>query len=382
MDGENWEELSSLKNITYTNQANTIEDAKINTKSFEISEPKEVQYVKIVADRTNGNWFTARAFNFYQDITKNPHPTAGVGYSTTDATNKNVIARLINPSTSVTITNNNGSDTYVFKENGTFTFKFEDENGIKGETIAKVDWIDKKAPTAKIEYSTTSKTSEEVVAKLIPSEKVTIINNDTNNVEDKDTNSDPFTCTFTQNGEYTFKFQDAAGNVGNATAKVNWIVEETEKPTAPDTPITPNTPGDSDNTGSITSNKYSIKEKYIYRILPKTNCKEFKNNVITKQTLVFMNNKGNNMKEEDIITTGSTLKIGDKLQYNLIVIGDVDNDGEITINDLAKVKLHLIQKELLKGDSLKAADVDNDGEITINDIAQIKLILIDKMQLK
>lgn len=152
MDGENWEELSSLKNLTYTNQANTIEDAIKNTKSFEIEDKKEVQYVKIVADRTNGNWFTARSFNLYQDITKNPHPTAGIAYSTTELTNGKVIARLINPSREIKITNNDGSDTYTFSENGEFTFEFVDEYGMTGSAIAKVTWIDKDLPDANIDY--------------------------------------------------------------------------------------------------------------------------------------------------------------------------------------------------------------------------------------
>jgi len=152
MDGENWEELAKQQNLQYTNQANTNQDAITNTKSFEIKEAKEVKYVKIVADRTNGNWFTARAFNLYQDITKNPHPTAGIAYSTTEKTSSIVVARLVNPSRKITITNNNGSDTYVFRENGTFTFEFEDENGAKGSAEAKVTWIDKDAPTADVTY--------------------------------------------------------------------------------------------------------------------------------------------------------------------------------------------------------------------------------------
>ena len=75
MDGENFEVLTSQTNLSYTNQANTVEDAKNNTKSFDIEEPKQVQYIKIVANRTNGNWFTARAFNFFEDITLKPTPT-------------------------------------------------------------------------------------------------------------------------------------------------------------------------------------------------------------------------------------------------------------------------------------------------------------------
>jgi len=69
MDGENWTILTQSKNLTYTNAADTVEEAMANIKSFDIAEPQRVQYVKIVADRTNGNWFTARAFNFYEDTT-------------------------------------------------------------------------------------------------------------------------------------------------------------------------------------------------------------------------------------------------------------------------------------------------------------------------
>ena len=69
MDGENWEILSRQTNLEYSNQANTVEQAIENTKAFEVDNPSKVQYVKIVADRTNGNWFAARMFNFYEDKT-------------------------------------------------------------------------------------------------------------------------------------------------------------------------------------------------------------------------------------------------------------------------------------------------------------------------
>ncbi len=153
MDGETWEELSNLSNLTYSNQANTNEQAIANTKNFEISDPQKVQFVKIVANSaSNGNWFAAREFNLFQDITKNPHPTAGIAYSTTESTNGKVVARLVNPSTQITITNNEGSDTYVFMKNGEFTFEFQDANGNKGSALAKVTWIDKDIPTANIKY--------------------------------------------------------------------------------------------------------------------------------------------------------------------------------------------------------------------------------------
>ncbi len=203
LDGENWEELSNLKNLTYTNQANTVKDAIANTKSFEIEDVREVQYVKIVADRSNANWFAARAFNLYQDISKNPHPTAGVAYSTTETTNGKVIARLVNPSTKITITNNNGSDTYIFDENGTFTFEFEDEYGITGSAVAKVDWIDKSIPDANIEYE------------LDSNHKISISLDDiTEDVYLLDKNNKPINYVEVQNKKVTsISYLDDSGNI-------------------------------------------------------------------------------------------------------------------------------------------------------------------------
>lgn len=151
---DDWEVLANNENapFSYSTQANTNEQAALYTKSFEISQPKEVAYVKIVANQTNGNWFTARAFNFYQDITANPNPTAGIEYSTTESTNEPVIARLVNPSKEITITNNGGKDTYVFTKNGEFTFEFEDKDRNKGTAKANVSWIDKDIPSADVKY--------------------------------------------------------------------------------------------------------------------------------------------------------------------------------------------------------------------------------------
>lgn len=61
-----------------------------------------------------------------------------------------------------------------------------------------------------------------------------------------------------------------------------------------------------------------------------------------------------------------------------IVKGDVNGDGKITVTDLAKVKLHIIKKELLTGDSFKAADINEDGKVSVTDLAAIKLMLIGK----
>jgi len=140
-------------------------------------------------------------------------PTAEVKYSTTDFTNQNVIVTLIQDNEEIIIINNNGSKEYIFEENGEFTFEFMDKAGNKGKVIARVDWIDKIAPTANIKYSNLQLTNQDVVVSLTDmSEEIQIINND-----GKDT------YTFSENGEFIFEFVDKAGNKGNIKAVVNWI---------------------------------------------------------------------------------------------------------------------------------------------------------------
>ena len=129
---------------------------------------------------------------------------------------------------------------------------------------------------------------------------------------------------------------------------------------------------------NITSEKYDIneEEKSISKIAPETTVAQFKQNVTTKQEMVFTDKEGNTLNDERVLGTGMKVKVGETLEYTIVVTGDIDGDAKITVNDLAKIKLHIIEKELLSGISLKAADVDEDEKITVNDVARIKLILI------
>lgn len=134
----------------------------------------------------------------------------------------------------------------------------------------------------------------------------------------------------------------------------------------------------------ITSDVYVIdnKDKDISRIAPGTTVAKFKENVETEQQMVFTNKAGETLAESDVLATGMKIKVGKTLEYTLIVTGDIDGDGIVAVNDLAKVKLHIIEKESLTGIYLKAGDVDNDKGISVNDCAQIKLVMINLFEIK
>lgn len=143
-------------------------------------------------------------------------PTAQIVYSTEKLTNGSVVATLTDFSKEdMTITSQGGA-THVFDDNGEFTFEFKDRAGNTGSAVATVTWIDKDAPVFTVSWNTTKPTNQPVIATVT-------------GLDEGDTVIGEATHTFTENGSWTFRVQDAAGNISEQTVTVSWI--DTEKPT-------------------------------------------------------------------------------------------------------------------------------------------------------
>lgn len=156
--------------------------------------------------------------------------------------------------------------TYLFMRNGTFTFEFEDVAGNRGTFPVTVDWIDKAAPKVEIKYSTTDETDGEVVATVVSVPKYDEVEGgelmamsdfelsdegqyDEDGLEYGEefimlNNNGSSEYRFAKNGEFTFEYQDAAGNKGEIVAKVDWIREKQDD----------NRPGGDDNTSGDENN--------------------------------------------------------------------------------------------------------------------------------
>lgn len=88
-----------------------------------------------------------------------------------------------------------------------------DDAGNVATEVSAPFLLDNIPPTATITYNPPTRTAMPVTATIQPSEDVTVINTD----------GGSRSYTFEDNGSFTFKFVDKAGNVGEATAVVNWI---------------------------------------------------------------------------------------------------------------------------------------------------------------
>ena len=55
-----------------------------------------------------------------------------------------------------------------------------------------------------------------------------------------------------------------------------------------------------------------------------------------------------------------------------VMLGDVDNNGSVTIADAIMVQKHIVSILTLTGDQITVADVDKNGEISIADAIMIQ----------
>ncbi len=129
-------------------------------------------------------------------------------YSTTEPTNGKVRVKVYVNET-VKFSTDNGEDNYTFGENGSHEFRFIDKAGNESSITAEVSNIDREEPNVWIEYSTVEVTKNNVVATLMADEKIYVINNINKNQ-----------YVFTENGTFTFIYEDLAGNGGEITATV------------------------------------------------------------------------------------------------------------------------------------------------------------------
>ena len=106
--------------------------------------------------------------------------------------------------------------------------------------------------------------------------------------------------------------------------------------------------------------------------------KSLKQKITTNSELVFVNNKGVVLKDEDEIGTGSKIQVKEngKLlrEYNIIIYGDINGDGKINTIDLLVLQRHILEIERIEDIYTKAGNINKNG----NNPNTIDLLLIQR----
>lgn len=133
---------------------------------------------------------------------------------------------------------------------------------------------------------------------------------------------------------------------------------------------------------SISSSDYKIsQDNYITKVYDNTKISEFlEKTSITSDNYQFLDTKGNIITDyNSLIQTGMNLKVNDE-NYTLVVRGDTNGDGKISLIDISKLVAHYsgIKGFILENSYEKACDINLDNSISIIDLSQL-LVLFNKM---
>lgn len=138
-------------------------------------------------------------------------------------------------------------------------------------------------------------------------------------------------------------------------------------------------------TSTITSEKYSIMKKpnslneeinYITKIAEETSISDFKKNITTYANMEFYDLGNKQMGDLDYVFSGTRVRLSDNSEYTLVVTGDVNSDGKISVVDLSRLKLRIIGVTTLDDYQTEGADVNYDGKLSITDLSNLKMYLV------
>ena len=262
-----------------------------------------------------------------------------VSYSETKLTNKDVIVTL--KGNNIKITNNQGKNTYTFTKNGTFIFEYT----IRGRNLkitVNVDNIDKEAPIVR-----NIENNQIIYTNILPN----IVDENLNTITLK---KDGKVISYTRGerlfdlGLYELRITDKAGN------QINIVFRLAEEP----------------------EYNYTVKDKNITNVKVGTTKAQFiKNYIIIEDYKVFHNDT--ELKDDDTVSTGDTVKLSNGDIHTIIVAGDINKDGKITVYDYTMLRNYILRIDDFDNVEMLAADANCDNKVVgVSDYTKIREVIL------
>lgn len=132
---------------------------------------------------------------------------------------------------------------------------------------------------------------------------------------------------------------------------------------------------------SITSGTYTVKNGYLSKIPVGTTVHQLLAGLNERAYIRIVDKNGAPVASGPV-TTGMTALLTvdgvERQRVGVVVTGDVNGDGGISITDMLAIKSKILKKSELSGCYAQAADTNGDGNLSITDFIQIKSHILKK----
>ena len=296
-------------------------------------------------------------------------PEATIDYTTSE--DGSVTAKISFNEENVIITNNSGNDTYKFTENGEFTFEFKDKAGNTGKATASVTNIEEKditAPMVMFRYTLTTVTVDEPLG-------ATILTDEDAKIEYKWDNEDWVSTTDYVRSQNASKKTNSVGKhilyakatdkSGNTSEVQKLEFNVVKKATSSEIVF------ENLTTVQVNGNKYV---KIPNTLLP--------NNLTEQMDKTALGDKVpeyKNLTDDGRLKTGSEITLDGNTQYIVVVIGDVNCDGDVAPIDVTMANSIRLGKATVSDIQILAADFDSDNSVKPIDITMINSYRLGKI---
>lgn len=169
--------------------------------------------------------------------------------------------------------------------------------------------------------------------------------------------------------EITFHVKSTISELGNTDIELknpsinvnnNPLVGENQKVTMP--------------IKDITAKTYDVDENMIKGVAPSTKIEDFKADLVTSKTVtVYQEDGTTSVPAGSTIATGMIVKLDDGQSFTIVVKGDLNGDGQVSLSDVALMRMHMIKLSSVEGAYLEAADINGNKDKA--DISDFSIIL-------
>ncbi len=205
-------------------------------------------------------------------------------------------------------------------------------NNIIDAQIQIDEFINEQIKNTEIEYSTLDLTNNEVRAIIKTTEGTNIINNSGKNE-----------YVFNENGTFDFVLSTNT-IVYKIKVEVNWII-----------------------------NDFKIVKNYFIGIDKNTSRSQLDNKLKIKNYKITRNDE--NLQNSENIISGDILNYNDT-NYFLIVNGDIDSDGDVTVSDLINIRAAILGEVDFSELESVSADINTDESIDVLDLIYMRNLIL------